>query len=171
MNWPSVVALLGLLAGLIVITYVKRGAAGIGEGFARSGGLIGGIALPMGIGFLLAGFGALLIPQKLVAGWLGEESGLKGILLASLAGTLTPGGPFTHFPLLAMLRSHGAGVGPITAYVSAWALLGVHRMVIWEGPLLGWKFVLVRGLACVLCPPLTGIFAQVLLRAAAFRAL
>ncbi|HVR83035.1 MAG TPA: permease, partial [Planctomycetota bacterium] len=157
------------LLGLLLLTYLKRGGAGVSEGFVRSGGLLLGTALPMAIGFLLAGFAALLIPQKVVAGWLGEETGLRGILVASLAGTLTPGGPFTHFPLLATLRSHGAGIGPITAYISAWALLGVHRMVIWEGPLLGWRFVLVRGLACLVCPPLTGLFAQVLVRAFSFR--
>jgi uncharacterized membrane protein YraQ (UPF0718 family) len=169
MNWPGVLVLLGLLLALIGITYVKRGGAAVGEGFARSGGLFLGIALPMAIGFLLAGFAAILIPQKVVAGWLGEESGLKGILIGSLAGTLTPGGPFTHFPILAMLRSHGAGIGPITAYISAWSLLGIHRMVIWEGPLLGWRFVAVRGLACLLCPPLTGLLAQVLVRTSALR--
>jgi uncharacterized membrane protein YraQ (UPF0718 family) len=170
MNWPSVLVLLALALGLIVLTYLLRGRAAVGEGFARSGALFVGVAIPMAAGFLLAGFLALLVPQKVVAGWLGEGSGAKGIWVASLAGVLTPGGPFTHFPLLATLRAHGAGVGPIAAYISAWALLGVHRIVVWEGPLLGWKFVLVRVIACLVCPPLTGWIAQEVWRALSSRA-
>jgi uncharacterized membrane protein YraQ (UPF0718 family) len=170
MNWPSALVLLALVAGLIGLTYAMRGKAAVGEGFARSGTLFAGVALPMAAGFLLAGFLALLVPQKVVAGWLGEDSGARGIWVASLAGVLTPGGPFTHFPLLATLRAHGAGVGPITAYISAWALLGVHRIVVWEGPLLGWKFVLARVIACLVCPPLTGWVAQGVWRALGARA-
>ncbi len=165
MTLIGVLAPLGLLVLLMMTAYVRLGSEGVRSGLSSAGTLFLGVAPQMAIGFLLAGFVALLLPREVVAGWLGEESGWKGLLVASVAGIVTPGGPFTHFPLLAALRTHGAGVGPITSYISAWALLGVHRMLVWEGPLLGWRFVAARAAACLLCPPLTGWFAQVLIRA------
>jgi uncharacterized membrane protein YraQ (UPF0718 family) len=114
----------------------------------------------MAVGFLLAGFVALLVPHEAVAQALGEKSGSGGLFLATLAGILTPGGPFTHFPLLAALRSHGAAIGPLSAYITAWSLLGAHRIFLWEGPLLGWRFVLVRVGVSFLCAPFVGWMAQ-----------
>jgi uncharacterized membrane protein YraQ (UPF0718 family) len=114
------------------------------------------------IGFLLAGLVSILVPREAVARALGEGSGAGGLFLASLAGILTPGGPFTHFPLLAALRSQGAGIGPLSAYITAWSLLGLHRILLWELPLLGWRFVLVRAGASILVAPAIGWIAGTL---------
>jgi uncharacterized membrane protein YraQ (UPF0718 family) len=151
---------LALLAILVGLAYVKKGGAAVGEGFLKSGTLFASVAPAMAVGFLVAGFVALLVPPEAVARSLGENSGSGGLFLASLAGILTPGGPFTHFPLLAALRSHGAGVGPLAAYITAWSLLGAHRILLWEGPLLGWRFVLVRVGVSFLCAPIVGWMAQ-----------
>ncbi|HVR85703.1 MAG TPA: permease [Planctomycetota bacterium] len=157
--WGVLVPLL-LLSILVWLAYVKKGGAAVGEGFSKSGALFVSVAPPMAIGFLLAGFVALLVPQEAVARALGENTGSRGLFLASLAGILTPGGPFTHFPLLAALRSQGAGIGPLSAYITAWALLGAHRILLWEIPLLGWRFVLVRVGVSLFCAPLVGWMAQ-----------
>jgi uncharacterized membrane protein YraQ (UPF0718 family) len=157
---------LGLAVFLMMLVYAKQGRSGLGEGFSRTGTLFLGVAPQMFIGFFLAGFLALVIPQAQVIRWIGEDSGMKGLFVASLGGMLTPGGPFTHFPLLAALRGQGAGLGPLAAYITAWSLLGVHRIVLWEGPLLGWRFVLARAAAGLLFPPMTGWFVQAALGAA-----
>lgn len=149
-----------LLAILVWLAYVKKGGAAVGEGFSKSGALFVSVAPQMAIGFLLAGFVALLVPQEAVARALGENSGTGGLLVASVAGILTPGGPFTHFPLLAALRSQGAAIGPLAAYITAWSLLGAHRIILWEGPLLGWRFVLLRVGVSFLCAPLVGWMTQ-----------
>ena len=122
----------------------------------------GKVWFPVFVGFTLAGFLTLLVPQELIARWLGEGSGIRGVLAGTLAGALTPGGPFTHFPILASLMAKGAAVGPVCAYISAWALIGVHRIVIWEAPILGWKFVAVRLAASFLLPPVAGLAAMFL---------
>lgn len=167
MNYWGLLIPGAILLTLIVVALVKRGASGVGGGFANTGKLLLSVAPNLALGFTLAGFLTLLIPQELIAKWIGEGSGAKGIFIGSLAGALTPGGPFTHFPILASLLSKGAGIGPLCAYIAAWALLGVHRLIIWEGPLMGWKFVAIRVAACLVVPPLTGWLAQVL--AAAFK--
>ncbi|MFC7540518.1 hypothetical protein ACFQU2_14975 [Siccirubricoccus deserti] len=62
------------------------------------------VALPM------AAFLAELIPPDVAAGWLGPESGLPGIAIASLAGGFIPGGPFVSFPLvLTFIKAGPAG--------------------------------------------------------------
>jgi uncharacterized membrane protein YraQ (UPF0718 family) len=127
------------------------------------------VAPNLAIGFTLAGFLTLLVPQELIAKWLGEGAGTKGVFVGSLAGMLTPGGPFTHFPILASLMQKGAAIGPICAYIAAWALIGVHRIIIWEAPMLGWRFVAVRVAACVAVPPVVGLLAQIVASAVKIR--
>lgn len=160
MNLWSIVVPLVLLAILVVLVYVRKGGPAVGEGLLKSRALFLSVAPQMAIGFLLAGFVLLLVPPETVARSFGAHSGAGGLFLASLVGMVTPGGPFTHFPLLAALRSQGASIGPLTAYITAWALLGVHRIMLWEGPLLGWRFVLLRTGVSVFCAPLLGWMTQ-----------
>jgi uncharacterized membrane protein YraQ (UPF0718 family) len=105
---------------------------------------------------------SVLISPETIAQWLGREAGLRGLLVGTVAGALTPAGPFIAFPLLAVLLKGGASVGAVTAYLTAWALLGVHRVVALEIPILGWRFALVRYVASLAIPVVTGSLAQVL---------
>ena len=112
--------------------------------------------------FLLAGFVEVLMPRDLIRKWIGDKSGLKGILIASLAGALTPGGPIASFPLIAALYKLGADFGPLVAYLTAWELIAVQRMVIWEIPFMGTRFVLFRVLVSLVLPVLAGMIARAL---------
>ncbi|WP_431268499.1 hypothetical protein [Dankookia sp. P2] len=114
-------------------------------------------ALPM------AAFLAKLIPADLAAGWLGPESGLAGIAIASLAGGFIPGGPFVSFPLVLTFIKAGAGGPQMVALITGWAILGFHRVIAWEWPVLGGRFILIRLLASGLLPILAGVLAQWLL--------
>lgn len=110
--------------------------------------------------FLLAGFIQVLIPKELVVKWVGEKSGFKGIIIASLAGSITPGGPMASFPLVAALYSMGADFGSLIAYLTAWELLGIQRILIWELPLLGVDFVIKRVFVSFFFPIIAGIIAR-----------
>src|SRR5262245_17028122 len=136
MNYWGLLVPAALLVTLMIVAFTRRGAAGVGAGFAETGSLLWRVAPNLAIGFTLAGFLTLLVPQELIARWLGESAGAKGVFAGTIAGMLTPGGPFTHFPILASLMAKGAAVGPICAYIAAWALIGVHRIIIWEAPML-----------------------------------
>ena len=109
---------------------------------------------------LIAGFIQVMLPRDLVAKWVGEESGLKGILIACIAGAIMPGGPMTAFPLVVALYASGADRGALVAYVTAWSLLGVQRILTWELPLMGSEFVSVRFMACLFLPFLAGMIAR-----------
>lgn len=115
------------------------------------------LALPM------AAFLAELIPPDIAAGWLGPESGITGIAIASLAGGFIPGGPFVSFPLVLSFSKAGAGTAQMVALITGWAILGFHRVIAWEWPVLGGRFVAIRLLASFALPVLAGLLAQLLL--------
>ena len=99
---------------------------------------------------------------------MGDETGVRGLLVGTVAGMLTPGGPFTHFPILASFLSKGAAVGPVCAYIAAWALIGLNRFVVWELPILGPRVAGVRLLSSLAVPPIVGWFGGWLFRAFRF---
>ncbi|HXH07255.1 MAG TPA: permease [Vicinamibacterales bacterium] len=105
---------------------------------------------------ILAGMLQVLIPQETVARYFGRQSGLPAILLASAAGVITPGGPMVSVPLLVVLANSGMALGPLVAYMTAWSLFGIQRIIAWEAPLMGWHFVVVRAVPSLLFPVLAG---------------
>ena len=136
---------LGVLLGLcVILTWRIGGPQRVGQAFASGGQLFVSILPSLFLGFSLAGFLHVLLPQTLIGSWMGADSGFKGLVIGTLAGALTPGGPFTHFPIVASFLSKGAGVGPVCAYIAAWALIGLNRFFIWELPILGAHVALVR---------------------------
>ena len=156
---------------MIAATIALTGIAGYYQGWEVTlHGLYGGGRLLVEViprmifAFALAGLVQVLIPKELIVGWIGAGSGFKGLVVGSLAGTLTPGGPMTHFPIVVSFYRAGADVGPIIAYITAWALLGIHRLIIWEIPLLGAEISLVRFAVSLALPPLVGYLGGNLMR-------
>lgn len=104
----------------------------------------------------------MLLPRELMSRWLGEQSGLRGLMIATLAGSLTPGGPFVQFPIVAALFKAGAGVAPLMAYITAWSILGVNRFLVYEAPMLGWRLSLARMAASLVFPMIIGLLTRFL---------
>ena len=117
---------------------------------------------------LLAEFLQRLIPADRMQRWLGRESGWRGLLLAAAAGAVTPGGPFAAFPLVLAFQRTGADLGACIAYVTAWSVLGFHRVLVFELPLLGADFVWLRLLVSLPMPLVTGYAARRLARRVGF---
>ena len=132
------------------------------DGFRATGRLCLQVAPVLIPAFIMAGMASVLVSTGGLTRLLGEESGFRGLMIGTVAGAVTPGGPFLAFPLLAVLLKNGASVGAVTAYLSSWALLGVHRMLAFEIPILGFRFVAVRAVASLLAPMLCGWLAQLL---------
>ncbi len=111
--------------------------------------------------FVVAGMVQVLLPQEILSKWIGEESGLKGNFIGTLAGRMTPGRPYVSLPVVAGLLKAGAGIGTLVAFLTAWSLWAVARLPLETG-ILGWKFTYMR-LACTFFfPPLAGLMAQLL---------
>lgn len=111
--------------------------------------------------FIIAGMAHVLLSHGTMAKWLGAESGIRGILIGTIAGGFTPGGPYVTFPIAAALLKSGAGIGAIVAFITAWAVWHVGNIPLEIG-IIGWKFTIIR-LACTFFfPPIAGLIAQVI---------
>lgn len=152
------VALLSL--GSATACYLLRGTEGLSEGLATAADLALAVLPVMVPALFLAAVIQGGVGRERIGRLLGADSGLRGLLLASAAGMATPGGPMAAFPLVAALAAGGADRGALVAYVSAWALNGVSRILVFEAPLLGPEFALVRFAASLPLPVLAGALAR-----------
>jgi uncharacterized membrane protein YraQ (UPF0718 family) len=109
--------------------------------------------------FIVAGMVQVLLPHELLAKWVGVESGMRGILIGTVAGGLSPGGPFVSLPIAAGLLRAGAGIGTMVAYLTAWSLWALARLPLEVG-IMGWKFVVIRLASTFFFPPIAGLIAQ-----------
>ena len=113
---------------------------------------------------VMVGMIQVLLPEHAVSKSIGHGSGFRGILVGSLAGLVTPGGPIVMFPIVVSLYQSGAALGPLVAYLTSWSLFGLQRIVAWEYPLMGGRFVLIRFFSGFFLPVVAGLAAQYLAR-------
>ncbi|MFC1538439.1 permease [Candidatus Latescibacterota bacterium] len=113
--------------------------------------------------FIIAGMVQTLLPQDLISRWVGTESGMRGIIVGTLAGGLTPGGPYVSMPIVAGLLKSGASTGTMVAFLTSWSLWAVARLPLEIG-ILGWQFTFIRLGSTFVFPPLAGIIANVISR-------
>ena len=109
---------------------------------------------------LIASFVAVLMPREVVLRWVGAESGFLGIIVATVAGTICPGGPITIFPIAAAFVSIGADTGAAIAFITSWTLLGYARVLVWELPFFGGYFVIWRIIIAVPLPIVAALLAR-----------
>jgi uncharacterized membrane protein YraQ (UPF0718 family) len=155
----------GVLVALCGVAWGRGGAPLLHESLGSGARLFLRYGIVIFLAFLVAGLAETLMPREWVSGALGEDSGWKGLFLASAAGIITPSGPFVSMPLaIGMLRS-GAAPAPVVAFLSAWSLLAVHRLFAWEIPILGAPFALTRWVLCLFVPVMVGALARFFFRA------
>ncbi len=110
------------------------------------------------VAFLLAGFVRALVPAEVIAEWVGKGSGVKGILVGTMAGGMTPGGPYVTLPIAASLRTSGASVAVVVAFMTGWSLWAFGRLP-WEFGILGPRVTVIRILSTLILPPIAGLLA------------
>ncbi|HET6629648.1 MAG TPA: hypothetical protein VFG91_07725 [Woeseiaceae bacterium] len=106
-----------------------------------------------------AGFMVNLIPTEIIGRLLGNEAGLTGILIGSLAGLIVPSGPVISFAIASAFAGEGASAPALVSFITAWSLFAAHRIFIFEIPLLGIPFLRLRMLSVVILPFVAGILA------------
>jgi hypothetical protein len=112
------------------------------------------------LGVIGSGYIAAVIPQEVITGWLGPDSGWLGVLTAVIAGAATPGGPVVGFSLGAVALKAGGGAPQVIAYVIAWALFAFQRVLLWEIPFMPARFVWFRAAVSVPFPFLAAAIAM-----------
>ena len=154
---PTII--MGLLAGTLIVIGYNRGAGEHITGLKSAMTMILEILPLLLFAFIVAGMVQILLPKELLSKWIGAESGIRGILIGSLAGGLAPGGPYVSLPIVAGLLKSGAGIGTMVAFLTGWSIWAVGRLPMEVG-ILGWKFTLIRILSTFIFPPIAGLIAH-----------
>jgi len=105
---------------------------------------------------VIMGLFAVFIPNETVVKYLGETSGIKGIALSILIGTLPTGPLYIAFPMAATLLKKGARVSNIIVFLSAWACIKIPQEMV-EFQFLGGKFMFLRLILTVIFVIIMGI--------------
>ena len=108
----------------------------------------------------LAGFIWILMPRDKFSRLVGRYRGFSGLVLAEIAGIITPGGPSSAFPFLAIIGRAGADRGVLVCYITSWAILGIQRIFVWDLPFMGAEITTTRFLVSLPLPILAGLIAQ-----------
>ncbi|MGL5139465.1 MAG: permease [Beijerinckiaceae bacterium] len=151
-----------LSIGAAIVVWRNTGWAGVAAVFHEDLILFATILPKVAAGCVIGAMVRLLVPREIIVRWVGEGSGLKGILIASAVGAIFPGGPFTIFPLAVGFMMSGADRGAAVAFITGWLVLGINRAIIWELPFFGADIVLFRHLISLPFPVLAGLAARAL---------
>jgi uncharacterized membrane protein YraQ (UPF0718 family) len=150
-----------VLAGVgAVVVFRRSGWDGVLEILQADTLLLMTILPKVAAGALIGVLITLLVPREAIVKWVGAESGLRGILIGTVAGIFLPGGPFTIFPVAAAFLAVGADRGATVAFVTAWHVIGFNRALIWEIPFMGPEFVALRVAICLPFPIIAGLLAR-----------
>lgn len=153
--------MMGVIALLLLLVGYQKGAGQHIEGIKSAFSMTIEILPLLIFAFTIAGMTQALLPQQMIAKWVGTESGLRGVFIGSVAGGLCPGGPFVSLPIAAGLIRSGASMGTMVAFLTGWSLWAVSGLPMEVG-ILGWKLTSIRIASTLLFPPLAGFIAQAL---------
>lgn len=93
--------------------------------------------------FILLGLLDVWVPRETMIKYMGEGSGLKGVILAFVLGSATAGPLYGAFPIAAVFMKKGVKFMNILIFIGAWSTTKVP-MFMFETASLGLKFSLTR---------------------------
>jgi uncharacterized membrane protein YraQ (UPF0718 family) len=151
-------AAFALLSGLAcyLILGPETFAQAVDDDLAMVGSTLPRIILALAV----AGLVWVMLPRDRLMRLIGRESGLRGLLIATAAGVVTPGGPASAYPFLAVLAGSGADRGALVAYIVSWSMLGMQRILVWDVPFMGADFSLLRFTVSLPLPLIAGLIAR-----------
>ena len=155
MLMPTII--MAVLAAVLVLTGYYKGEHinGLKEAMTMTIQLMPLLILAL----IIAGMVRVLLPHDTIVKWIGNESGMRGILVGTVAGAFTPGGPYVSMPIVAGLLHSGASMGTTVAYITGWSLWAFSRLPLEIG-ILGWRFAFIRLASVMILPPIAGFSAQ-----------
>jgi len=154
--------LLWVLVAVLALTAAVRSKALFREG-ATEGARDFVLLLPrIMIGVVGSGYIAAIMPQDLISNWIGPNSGLLGIAIATGAGAITPGGAVVGFSVGAAALKGGGGAPQVIAYSTAWSLYAVQRLINWEVAMMPPRVVWLRAAVSIPLPFLAGVGAMLI---------
>lgn len=99
--------------------------------------------------FILLGLLDVWIERETMMKYMGEDSGLKGSLLAFIMGSAAAGPLYAAFPIAGVLLKKGVSLFNVFLFIGAWSVTKIP-MLLFEATNLGLKFMLIR-FGCNIC--------------------
>lgn len=93
--------------------------------------------------FILLGLLDVWVPRETMIKYMGEGSGLKGILLAFFIGSAAAGPLYGAFPVAGVFMKKGVKFSNILIFIGAWSTTKIP-MLLFEYAALGFRFALTR---------------------------
>lgn len=153
----AVAVVMWVLALVLLVVAARRTDDTLRRGIRTAGGYLLLMVPRVVLALMLAGFVAALLPGHMISQWLGHESGLRGIMIASIAGIAVPAGGVVAFPLALAMLKIGVGLPQLVAFLTSWEIFAVHRVLAFEIPFMGTRFVMLRVTSSFMLPPVAGL--------------
>jgi uncharacterized membrane protein YraQ (UPF0718 family) len=93
--------------------------------------------------FILLGLLDTWVPKETIVKYMGEDSGIKGVLLSLLIGSAAAGPLYGAFPVAAVFMKKGVKFTNIMIFLGAWSTTKIP-MILFEMASLGTKFAFTR---------------------------
>lgn len=93
--------------------------------------------------FILLGLLDVWVPRETMIKFMGEGSGIKGIILAIAIGSAAAGPLYGAFPVAAVFMKKGVKFSNILIFIGAWSTTKIP-MLLFEMQSLGMKFTITR---------------------------
>lgn len=93
--------------------------------------------------FILLGLLDVWVPKESMVKYLGEGSGIKGIVLSFVIGSAAAGPLYGAFPIAAVLMKKGAKFSNVLIFIGAWSTTKIP-MIMFEIKSLGMRFAMTR---------------------------
>lgn len=99
--------------------------------------------------FILLGLIDTWVKRETMIKYMGERSGVKGLLIAFTMGSAAAGPLYAAFPIAGMLLKKGASLTNVFIFIGAWSTTKIP-MLLFEASSLGLKFTLIRLICSVI---------------------
>ncbi|MCY6483430.1 permease [Clostridium aestuarii] len=93
--------------------------------------------------FILLGLLDVWIPKQTMMKYMGEKSGIKGIVLSILLGSAAAGPLYGAFPIAAVFMKKGVKFSNVLIFIGAWSTTKIP-MFLFETSALGTRFAVTR---------------------------
>lgn len=93
--------------------------------------------------FILLGLLDVWVQRETMIKYMGEKSGIIGIVIAFLLGSAAAGPLYAAFPVAGVLLKKGSRFSNVLIFIGAWSTTKIP-LLLFEASSMGWKFMLVR---------------------------
>ena len=92
---------------------------------------------------IILGLMDVWIPRESMMKYMGDKSGIKGVAIAMLIGSIAAGPMYAAFPFTTVLLKKGVKFSNIIIFMNAWCVTKISTLM-FEFSSLGYKFTLAR---------------------------